>query len=80
MCVCVFFLGGGGMVRLIIVISANELTKEERDSQCLSMGRLTFESLGIFLISTALNLKLFYRIFGFLPPFVMYSVYKIVAQ
>ena len=45
-CVCVFFFffwgGGGGLVGLIIVISTNELTKEERDSQCLSMGRLTF--------------------------------------
>ena len=32
--------GGGGGV--IIVIPTNELTKGERDSQCVSMGRLTF--------------------------------------
>ena len=34
--------GRGGGAGLIIVIPTNELTKGERDSQCVSMGRLTF--------------------------------------
>ena len=33
------YVAGGGV---IIVIPTNELTKGERDSQCVSMGRLTF--------------------------------------
>ena len=40
---CAFLGGGGGRrVGLIIVIPKHELTKGERDSQCVSMGRLTF--------------------------------------